>query len=188
MKAMAMLYPYAVSFRRRLARTAWVMIAFALAVLVPAHASADASALLRSLVIPGSGQAHQGNYARAAMFAGAAVASGVGLVVTQVIYNQSVDKYRNQKRLYLSYQTDLDAGKIVSITTIDDTYRSMQGAFNEADYRYKWRNTFLVSFIATYSLNLVDVIISRPHNADTALKYRLEADEHRVLLTRSFRF
>jgi hypothetical protein len=158
-------------------------------VVAPAQAMAQNSALLRSLVIPGTGQAHKGHYKKAALFAGAAVLSGVGLVITQVHYNQAVTKFRNERRTYLYYPEQYNNGQIVSVDDINATYREMENAWNDAESRLKWRNTFLVGLLATYALNIVDVLITEPSSVDdTAQRYSVEVDRERVLVTRSIRF
>jgi hypothetical protein len=148
----------------------------------------DRDAFLRSLVIPGVGQAHQGRFFSASLFGAAAVISGVGLVVSQINYNQSVDNFRQQARIYAAYQDQLDGGAIVSIESIDATFSSMQHAFDQADRRLTWRNVFLASLITTYALNLVDVVVNSPPEAEGGLSYSVDVDERRVLLVRDFRF
>jgi hypothetical protein len=64
----------------------------------------------------------------------------------------------------------------------------MISASDEADSWLKWRNVFLTTLIATYTINLIDIWISKPHDPETAMRYQLEAGPKSVLLTRSFRF
>lgn len=169
-------------------RTAFRAAVLAVVVLMPGRALAEKSALLRSLVIPGGGQVQQGHYARAAIFAGAAVISGVGLLVSSIHYNQSVNKYRQEKRVYLAYKNQLAAGQIVSIDQVNRTFNNMQSAFDQAESRFVWRTTFLVALAATYALNVVDVLVSEPHASDLAQRYTIDADRDRVMLARTFRF
>jgi hypothetical protein len=170
--------------RKHLSVAAGVLL---LAVVVPAQSYAQDSALLRSLVFPGAGQAHKGHYKKAALLAGVAVVSAAGVVVSGVHYNQAVDRYHAEKRTYLHYQNELDAGAIVSVDDMNSTYDSMQKAFDQADSRLTWRNTFITALVATYALNIIDVIWSKPHNEDLA-RYSVEADSERVLVTTSIRF
>jgi hypothetical protein len=161
--------------------------ALLLAILIPAQSYAQGSATVRSLIFPGAGQAHKGHYKKAALFAGLAIVSAAGAVVSGVHYNQAVDRYHSEKRTYLHYQNELDAGTIVSVDDMNSTYDSMQRAFDQADSRLVWRNTFLTALVTTYALNLVDVILSKPHEVDTA-RYSVEADDERVLVTARIRF
>ena len=155
---------------------------------LPSQVVAVDSALWRSLIIPGAGQAHRGHYKKAALFAGVAIGTGVGLVVSHVHYNQAVDTYRAERRAYLFYPQQYQSGTIVSIDDINATYSAMQNAFEAADSRLTWRNVFLTSLISVYVLNLVDILMTDPNTVDTDPRYSFETDGHRVLLTRSFRF
>jgi hypothetical protein len=146
------------------------------------------SALVRSMLIPGTGQAQQGHYSRAAIYAGAAVVSGFGILLSQIYYNEAVDKYNAQKRIYAGYQETLDDGGIVSIDDLNDTYRQMQAEHESADGRLVWRNGFIVAFFATYAINLVDVLISKPYDADSEDRVSVEATPDGVRIVKSFRF
>jgi hypothetical protein len=163
-------------------------LAVALLVAFPAQAMAVDSAFIRSLLVPGTGQAHQGHYTRAAAYAGVAVLSGFGLVISQVYYNEAVDKYDAQKRIYASYDETLSEGGVVSIKDIEGTYALMQAEHDSAEKRFAWRNGFLVAFAATYAINLVDVLISKPYDADRQVPVSVEAGPGGVRITRTFRF
>lgn len=167
-------------------RCRWIAAVLLLA--FPARAMAVDSAFIRSLLIPGSGQASQGHYTRAAVYAGAAVISGFGLLLGQVYYNESVDKYNEQKRIYASYQDTLDRGGIVSIEDIDDTYQRMQAEHSTADSRLAWRNGFLIAFVATYAINLVDVLISKPYDVDQTKRLSVEPTPGGVRIVKTFGF
>ncbi|MFQ5511887.1 MAG: DUF5683 domain-containing protein [Candidatus Krumholzibacteriia bacterium] len=159
-----------------------------LCVLLPAQALAVDGAVLRSLVIPGTGQAHQGHLTKAAVFAGVAVVSGVGLLVSGVQYNQSVTRFRNEKRAFAALQDDLNAGQIVSIDEFNTRFASMHAAFDQAHSRVQWRNAFLISLATVYVLNVADVLRNEHHDRDVALRYSIDASRERVLVARSFRF
>ena len=79
-------------------------------------------------------------------------------------------------------------GEIVNVVALDTSYEGMTSASSEADTRLQWRNFFLTTLVATYALNLIDVLISKPHDPETAMRYQVEATPKGVLLTRSFRF
>jgi hypothetical protein len=159
-----------------------------LCALLPVQAQALDGAFYRSLAIPGTGQAHQGHMTKAALFAGGAILSGVGLAVSAVQYNQSVDRFRNEKRALAALLDGLDSGQVASIQEINSRDAAMREALNDADTRLIWRNAFFISFVTVYALNIVDVIRNQPHDPDVALRYSLDANRERVLLTRSFRF
>lgn len=160
-----------------------------LVVLLPAQVlAADSQSLVRSLLIPGSGQAHQGHYAKAAIFAGSFVFFGFGLFLTEVQYNTSVDKYDNSVALYQALGDANANGEVVSIVDLNATYADVNNAYNEAEDRLTWRNLFLTGFVITYSLNVIDVIMNRPHDPETARNFTIESDFDKVALVRTFRF
>jgi hypothetical protein len=159
-----------------------------LAVMLPNQALAKTSAVIRSLLLPGTGQAHQGNYTKAAIFSSAAIVSGVGLLATQINYNREVDRFDSAKEGYNSSVTNWQNGGIINAGAVTATYNEMISASDEADSWLKWRNVFLTTLIATYTINLIDIWISKPHDPETAMRYQLEAGPKSVLLTRSFRF
>ncbi len=156
------------------------------AVLAPGGAAAMDSALIRSLLLPGTGQAHQGNYAKASIFAGVTIISATGAFASQIQYDQAVEQFNASKSAYNDLANDLANGGVVSVTDIDDGYAAMTGAQDSADTRLKWRNFFLATLAATYTLNVIDVLMSRPHDPETAL--RIEMHPERVFLSKSFRF
>jgi hypothetical protein len=152
----------------------------------PSGALAMDSAFVRSLLLPGTGQAHKGHYTKAVIFGGAAIISATGLFASQIQYNQSVDTFYDQKTTYDALAAELYGGGMVSVEDIDAAYAGMTNANDEAESRLKWRNFFLTTLVATYALNLVDVLVTKPHDPETAL--RIEASPERVFLTKGFRF
>jgi hypothetical protein len=158
------------------------------ALAVPIGASAMESALVRSLLIPGLGQAHKGHYARAAIYAGSAVLSGFGLLVAQVYYNEAVDKYDAQRGIYASYGETLANGGVVSIIDMQTTYETMQSEYDSAEDRLFWRNAFLTAFVATYAINVIDVLISKSWEAEPAPAVSLEVRPGGFRVTKAFRF
>ncbi len=155
---------------------------------LPTQAFAVDKALVRSLLVPGLGQAHQGHYTRAAIYSGLAVFSGFGILLTQVHYNESVDKYNAQRRQYSAYEDDLNNGEIVNIGDLDATYSQMQAEYNSCEDRLKWRNTMVTVFIATYAINLVDVLISKPYKIDEDQQLGLMITPEKVMVTKTIRF
>jgi hypothetical protein len=154
--------------------------------------SAETPSVLRSALVPGTGQAHEGHYGKAAVFAGAAVITGVGLFLSQVHYNQAAMRYNDLRGLYLSYPEQLRSGEVTPYGEIEETYRDMNEAWDKSEDRKVWRNTFLVAFLATYALNLVDVIMSeretgeRPDEAAGAVSFEMRGDH--VMVFKSFNF
>jgi len=165
-----------------------VCVVVVLAVMIPGHALAKTSAVIRSILLPGTGQAHQGNYTKAAIFSGAAIISATGLLVTAINYNREVDRFESSKTSYNSLVSTWENGGIINAGVVSRSYNEMLSASDEADTWLQWRNVFLTTLIATYTINLIDVLISKPHDPETALRYQIEASPKRVLLTRSFRF
>jgi hypothetical protein len=171
-------------------RPAWFRpAALAVLLLFPTHAFAVDSAFVGSLLVPGLGQAHQGHYTRSAVFAGAAVLSGFGLLVAQVHYNEAVDKLDAQKRIYASYEETLSEGGVVSIVDLEGTYSEMEASFNAAEDRLVWRNAFLVGFVATYAVNLIDVLVSKPYDVERDPRLSVDVSPTGgVRITKAFRF
>lgn len=158
-------------------------------VALPAHAFAvDYGATWRSVLFPGAGQAHKGNYKKAVVFAGAALITAGGLFVWQIQYNQEKDKYRDAHASYLLIDDRLAAGEIVRASEIDSTYATMNGAFDKAENRQTWRNVFLTGLVVTYVVNLIDVIISKPYTVEEIEPVSLRVNRDSVLLVKTFRF
>ncbi|UCH83440.1 MAG: hypothetical protein JSW50_13425 [Candidatus Latescibacterota bacterium] len=148
----------------------------------------ETGALVRSLLIPGLGQAHQGHYTRASVYAGTAIISGFGILLSQVHYNQSVDRYDIAKSVYAGYVEDLENGEIVNVGDLNASYDEVIAAWNEAEDRLVWRNVFLVTFIATYTVNLVDVLISKPYKLDPDERLAIDVNRERFLVVKTIKF
>lgn len=118
------------------------------------------SALLRSLLLPGSGQAHKGRYTKAALFVSAGVVSGVGLFISQIHFNRASERYRDEVNDYRDLTRRLEEGQVVRYDELTSTYADMEEAHQQAIRRRKWRNGFLGVLIGTYVLNVVDIMVS----------------------------
>ena len=174
-------------------KTMRVVAAFAAALFVFSASTpvlAGTGSVVRSLVLPGLGQAHDGHYTRATIFASAAIVSWVGLFATQVEYARSVEKYENEKRTYLYYNDQLAAGQVIKQSDIDATYAAMETAYSDSDNDEKWRNFFIGALVVTYTANIIDVLISEPDTGevqrDPAVSLEWSSDE--VRLVRTIRF
>jgi len=153
----------------------------------PSEAAKLDSSFLRSLLIPGSGQAHNGRFFKAALFASAGIIGGTGVFITQIHYNRAVEKYNDEKAAYIALGKQVDNGNLVSYYDIENTYASMQNSFDQAKRRYKWRNVFLTTLIAGYTLNLVDVIMSGPSpDSEPGLSLNVGGDGIRLVKSISF--
>jgi hypothetical protein len=165
---------------------------FLLALLLPAQALADSGAIVRSALIPGTGQAHKGHYRKAAIFVGATILSGASLFLTQIQYNQAADRYQDEKRIYLAYEDQLAAGQIINIEDMNATYAAMESGWNDSEDRIAWRNAFLVALSVTYVWNLIDVIVTEPHKVDPdereVSRYSIQSDGRQVRFTANFGF
>lgn len=152
-------------------------------------AAAQTASVVRSILLPGLGQAHEGHYTRATIFASAAIISWVGLFATQVEYARSVEKYENEKRTYLYYDDQLGGG-VVKQSDIDATYDAMQTAYSDADHDEKWRNFFVGALIVTYAVNVVDVLLSEPDTGEVEREpaVSLEWKGDQLRLVRTIRF
>jgi len=153
-------------------------------------AFAESSSVARSVLLPGLGQAHDGHYTRATIFASAAIVSWVGLFATQIEYARSVEKYENEKRLYLAYGDNLQNGVVVPKSEIDATYDAMSAAYDDADHDEAWRNFFVGALVVTYAVNIVDIIISKPDSGEMerepAVSLEWTGDGMRVVRTVHF--
>jgi hypothetical protein len=175
---------------RRFHRAAGCVALVILASTLATPALAVDTAIIRSILIPGSGQAHKGHYTRAAVFSSAAVISAAGLLATQIHYDRAVESLDDQRSLYLGYRDQLEGGKVVSKSEIDATYDAMIQAYNDADDRVVWRNVFLTALVATYAVNIVDVIMSEPDTGelDSASGLSVEVNGTDVRVVRTFSF
>lgn len=168
------------------------LVVFLLALLLPAQVLADSGAIVRSTLLPGTGQAHKGHYKKATLFVGATILAGAGVFLTQIQYNEAADRYQNEKRVYLAYEGQLNSGQIVNINDMDATYAAMESAWNDSKDRFVWRNVFLTTLAVTYVWNLVDVIVTEPHKVDPdereESRYSIESDGRQVRFTANFGF
>jgi len=163
---------------------------FAVAIMMAAGSvAAETGGLIRSIILPGSGQAHEGHYAKAAILAGAAIGSWVGFFATSINYNRAVESYDSKKELYQSYPAQLDKGS-VQYSDITSTYDGMVDAWNLSEDRARNKNIFAVALVATYTLNLVDILISGSDTGEvpsvSSLEVRPTSDG--VALVKSFNF
>jgi hypothetical protein len=160
-----------------------------MALLVPVQAAAvDTGPLIRSLLLPGTGQAEQGNYRKAAIFAGSTIFFATGWFVAQIHYNQAVNRFRDEKREYLSYPERLASGEVINGLVIESTFIDMTNAFSSADSREVWRDFFLAGLLVTYTLNIVDVLVSDRHDPDLARSINVETTPQSIMLTKTIRF
>ncbi len=143
---------------------------------------------MRSLIIPGAGQAHRGSYGKATLFASAAVISGVGIFISQIHYNRASERYNDLKRTYLSYEDRLAGGEVLNFNEIEGTYQDMQSALDQAETRYRWRNIFLGTFIGTYALNLIDIALNRSSQDEEKTGLSIEIDHESVRVVKCVRF
>ena len=153
-------------------------------------ALADSNSTARSILLPGSGQAHEGHYAKAAIFAGAAIVTGVGLLLSQVHYNQSVMQYNTLRDIYLSYPSSAQGGTAVFYSDITGTYDEMQSVWDTTEDRKVWRNVFLGAFVVTYALNIVDVILNKPDTGEkpdeATIGFQMDGENVRIYKTFDF--
>ena len=166
------------------------VVTVALVVVFAGPVLADTNSIARSVLVPGTGQAHQGHYTKAAVFAGAAVVTGVGLLLSQVHYNQSVMRYNDMRAIYVGYPAQLEGGTIVPYSEITETYTDMQDAWDTSEDRKTWRNVFLGAFVVTYALNLVDVILNKPETGErpeeAAIGFQIDGENVRIYKTFDF--
>ncbi|MCZ6767362.1 MAG: DUF5683 domain-containing protein [bacterium] len=166
-----------------------VAAAVLVAVFLPGQALAvDNASLWRSLLFPGVGQAHQGHYKKAAIFGGTALLAATGVFLSSVNYTEQANKANAARNEFLFFPTQLMNGEVISITEIDETYARMVSATEEADDRFKVRNFFIGALITVYAINVVDILISKPHDTETAQRIQIEVNRDRVMLTRTFGF
>lgn len=131
-----------------------------------AHAGTVDSSLLRSMLFPGSGQAHRGQYTRAALFAAGGIIGGAGVFITQLHYNRAVETYDREKGAYLEFARMVENGELVRYDEMQSTYAAMEDAWDSAESRLAWRNAFLGLFAAVYALNIADIILNPAGTAE----------------------
>ncbi|HEX5132957.1 MAG TPA: DUF5683 domain-containing protein [Candidatus Krumholzibacteria bacterium] len=151
---------------------------------------AEGSSVVRSVLLPGLGQAHDGHYTRATIFASAAIISWTGLFASQVNYSRSVETYENEKRTYLFYPEQIARGQVVQASDIADTYEAMEAAYTKAEDGEKWRNFFIGAVVVTYAVNIVDIILSEPDTGEIQPEpaVSLEWTGDQMRLVRTIRF
>jgi hypothetical protein len=177
--------------QRWINRTICSVITVALVIVSTGPVLADTNSIARSALVPGTGQAHQGHYTKAAVFAGAAVVTGVGLLLSQVHYNQSVMRYNDLREIYLGYPGMAQGGTSVFYSDITQTYDDMQTAWDTTEDRKVWRNVFLGAFVVTYALNIVDVILNKPETGErlddeASIGFQMDGDNVRIYKTFDF--
>jgi len=148
----------------------------------------ETQALVRSMFLPGAGQAYKEQHVRAAVFAGLAVASAAGIVASQVHYNQSVDIYNASKRNYLGLLEEQEGGAVISWEDLDNYYTTMMEGWDAAEDRLVWRNFFLVTFITVYAVNIIDVIVSPSQRLEEPPPITLDLRPGGVLIAGTLRF
>ncbi len=164
----------------------------AIFVISMASPAAAADSLLLSILLPGLGQAQDGHYAKASIFGSAALISWTGLFATQINYARTVDRYENQKQIYLGYQDQLANGGTVYVGDINDTYTQMNDAYSQAEDDEKWRNVFIGALVVTYTVNIIDILMTGEDTgeveaapaANTSLEWRNDG----LRLVRTIRF
>jgi hypothetical protein len=99
-------------------------------------------------------------------------------------------RYNDLRDIYLGYPAMLDGGTTVFYSEITGTYDDMQSAWDKSEDRKTWRNVFLGAFIATYALNLVDVILNKPETGERpeAATVGIQMDEHNIRVFKTFDF
>lgn len=154
------------------------------------HPARADTAIIKSILLPGLGQAQQGHYTKATIFASLAIVGWTGLLATQVTYAGSVEKYENNKRIYLYYGKHAAAGTVVRQADIEATYADMTAAYDQAKHDEKWRNAFLGALVVTYAVNIVDIIRSKPDTGEIEREPAVSLEWHgdSFRLVRSIRF
>ena len=177
------------SFKRLIGSAVTVVLVVVLA--SPVLAEGESTA--RSILLPGSGQAQEGHYGKAAIFAGAAIVTGVGWFLSQVHYNQAVTRYNDLRDIYTGYPSELQSGIVIPGSSIQQTYDDMTEAWNTSEDRQTWRNVFMVSFLVVYTVNLVDILRSDPDTGErlpdeSAGSLGIEMRGHDVRVFKAFSF
>ena len=177
------------SFKRMIGTAVTVVVVVVLA--GPVLAEGESTA--RSILVPGSGQAQEGHYGKAAIFAGAAVVTGVGWFLSQVHFNQAVTRYNDLREIYVGYPDELQSGSVIPGSAIQETYAEMTEAWDTSEDRQVWRNVFMVSFLVVYTVNLVDILMSKKETGErttdesaSSLRFEMQGENVRVYKAFSF--
>jgi hypothetical protein len=145
--------------------------------------------IVPSLLLPGYGQAKNGHYTKAAVFASVTVAGWIGLFATQINYNRAVDAYDMNKATYADYERSLAGGMPVRLSDMQGTYNQMSSDFDTADRRYTTRNVFVGVVAITYALNALDILLAEPETGELEEPaMSLDVNRDRVMVFKTIRF
>jgi hypothetical protein len=145
--------------------------------------------IVPSLLLPGYGQAKNGHYTKAAIFASVGVAGWVGVFATQINYNRAVEAYDMNKATYAEFEKSLSSGVPVRLSDIESTYNQMSSDYDTADRRYTTRNVFVGVVAITYALNALDILLAEPDTGELEEPaVSLDVNRDRVMVFKTIRF
>jgi len=124
------------------------LIMVALAFQPTVAAAAEAGDILRSAVVPGWGQYHNGRYARGTVMMGSALVTLTAIGGTTLQYNRHVDSYQDS---YRRFQAATYVGDAIEF------HRQAVENWNEADELYRYRSILIGVAAAVWAWSVLDM-------------------------------
>ena len=128
--------------------SALIMVALALQ-----PTAAEAGNILRSAVVPGWGQYHDGRYARGTVMMGSALVTLAAIGGTTLQYNRHVDSYQDS---YRRFQAATYVGDAIEF------HRQAAESWNEADELYRYRSILIGVAAAVWAWSVLDMAFGPP--------------------------
>jgi len=126
-----------------------ILCTLLLAVSLACGASASEK-IIYSAIYPGWGQIRSGEYGRGMIFAGAELASLMGLFISDLQYSRAVEDYESARDAYFAAEYIGDA---------EYYYDRMREKWDDAENLNTYRNAFLGAAIGIWVINVVDIVI-----------------------------
>jgi len=152
-----------------------ILCTFALVLSLACGASASEK-IIYSAIYPGWGQIRSGEYGRGMIFAGAELASLVGLFISDLQYSRTVEDYESARDAYFASDYIGDAQYY---------YDRMREKWDDAENLNTYRNAFLGAAIGIWVVNVVDIVIG---GDDEPPGLSLRADNGAFFITKGFAF
>lgn len=130
-------------------RTFLLVLAVIVTICASPLSAKDSEDIMYSILFPGLGQYRTGRYTRATAFMGIELVALIGLGITDIQYDRSVEAYERAKVLYQNAEYIGDA---------DAYYREMVSQWEDADSYHGYRNTFLGVAAGVWLINIADMV------------------------------
>ncbi len=138
--------------------------------------AADAEDIMYSILFPGLGQFRTGRYSRATVFMGTELIALIGLGISDIQYDRSIEAYEKAKFLY---------GNADYIGDARSYYNDMVEQWDKAEDYQRYRNTFLGVAAGVWVINVIDIVWGK-EAAEPLLSLEVQNDGFLVSKTFSF--